>query len=116
MGKIRWCQTESSHVELKSLQTIQNKLVRFLNNKQIKDKISTKNLLNNINFLSVNQINVQIIITKVWKFQNLTQYPVNFNKAIIYNSREGLRSGASGKLIMAAEAVQAASCLIVEKD
>ena len=72
--------------------------MRFLNNKQIKDKISTKNLLNNINFLSVNQINVQIKITEVWKSPNLTQYPINFNKAIINNSREGLRSGASGKL------------------
>ena len=54
--------------------------------------------IENINFLSVNQMNAQIKITEVWKSQNLTNNPVNSNKAIITASKIGLRSGATGKL------------------
>ena len=43
-------------------------------------------------------MNAQIKITGVWKSQNLTNYPVNFNKAIINTSKIGLRLGATGKL------------------
>ena len=56
IGKIRWSVSDTQNGDLLSLQKVQNKLARFLNNKRISDKISIKSLMANIGFLSVNQI------------------------------------------------------------
>ena len=46
---------------MKELQKTQNKLLRFLN------KTSSKDILKNLNMLSVNQLNAQIKLTEMWK-------------------------------------------------
>ena len=56
LRKIRWSASDTQYGDLLSLQKVQNKLARFLNNKRISDKISIKSLMANIGFLSVNQI------------------------------------------------------------
>ena len=52
-------------------------LARFLNSKSLRDKIPTKELLKNINMLSVNQLNVKMKIMEVWKLFNVEGYPLN---------------------------------------
>ena len=53
--------------ELLSIQKIQNKLARFLNNVNKMDHQSTESLLEKSKMLSVNRLNAQIKITEVWK-------------------------------------------------
>ena len=55
---------------MSQLQKSQNKLLRFLNNSRISDKISTKFMLEKHNMLAVNQINAQIKLTEMWKALN----------------------------------------------
>ena len=61
---------ESNEGLMKDLQKTQNKMLRFLNKSKIKDKISTKSILENMNMLSVNQTNAQIKLTETWKALN----------------------------------------------
>ena len=57
---------------------MQNKLTRFLNGSFVKDKISTKSILNNLNMLSVNQMNAQIKLSEAWKVTNVPDYPTKW--------------------------------------
>ena len=52
-------------------------LARFLNSKSLRDKIPTKELLKNINMLSVNQLNAKMKIMEVWKSFIEEGYPLN---------------------------------------
>ena len=62
----------NSHSQQKK---VQNKLFRILNNTTINDKIRTKNIAQDLNMLSTNQINAQIKLTEVWKILNVENYP-----------------------------------------
>ena len=64
-GKVRLNSEDSKNGELGSIQKVQNKMARFLNAKTLKDKIPSSDLLNNINMLSVNQLNAKIKIIEV---------------------------------------------------
>ena len=55
---------------------VQNKLARLLNNKTLKDKVSTKSLIEKSNLLSVNQINAKVKLQEMWKVLNVDNYPV----------------------------------------
>ena len=57
------------------LQKAQNKLLRFLNNSKISDKVSTSSMLVKHNMLAVNQINTQIKLTELWKAANDKDHP-----------------------------------------
>ena len=59
---------------------VQNKMFRLLNNTRIKDKISTKSIMANLNMLSVNQVNAQVKITEIWKSRNVENYPIHIQK------------------------------------
>ena len=63
---------------MKQIQLLQNKLTRFLNGTQIKDKISTKSILNNLNMLSVNQMNAQVKLIEAWKITHIPDYPIKW--------------------------------------
>ena len=67
--------------DLMALQKMQNKLLRLLNNVNLMDKISLKILLQRIGGLSVNQINAQIKLTEIWKYNNIENYPLNIKEA-----------------------------------
>ena len=51
MGKVRLSEEEPSNQDLLTIQKIQNKLARMLNNVRLSDKISSKTLLTQINML-----------------------------------------------------------------
>ena len=61
---MRLNEIDPTNKDLKDLQLIQNKLVRFLNGKKISDQINTRTQLNNVNILSINQMNAQIKLLK----------------------------------------------------
>ena len=64
------------------IQLIQNKLARWLNGVSVKDKKRSRDLLKNINMLSVNQINAQVKLTEMWKAHNVENYPLKLEKKL----------------------------------
>ena len=58
---------------------VQNKLARLLNNKTLKDKISTKVLIADSKLLSVNQINAKTKLQEIWKVMNTENYPLKIS-------------------------------------
>ena len=70
LGKVRVKINDPKQGDLDSIQKIQNKLIRMLNNVTLVDRQSTKSLLSNIDMLSVNQLNASIKLTEVWKAVN----------------------------------------------
>ena len=80
LGKVRWLENDVHTQDLKNIQLTQNKLARLLNGKKLIDKVNTKVLLDNLNMLSVNQINAQIKITEAWKNSQDIDYPLKFKK------------------------------------
>ena len=75
LGKVKMSANESQNLMLQDIQLAQNKLIRFLNNKRISDKISTETLMLNVKMLSVNRMNAQIKLTEVCKALNQMDTP-----------------------------------------
>ena len=78
---------------LKSLQLTQNRMLRGINRSQVRDKISTKSLLENYGLLSVNQVAAQMKLIEVWKSENILGHPLSLNPYNSHNSelRQTLR-------------------------
>ena len=74
-------------------------MARFLNNKTLKDRVCTKTLLNNVNMLSVNQLNARIKIQEIWKTQNIKNYPIEIASQTVSEDRTNTRSNHEGRLI-----------------
>ena len=70
-GKVRQLDQDPKQGLLHEIQLIQNKLFRTLNNSTLKDKIRTKNIVQDLNMLSTNQINAQAKLTEIWKILNV---------------------------------------------
>ena len=58
------------------VQKAQNRLLRILERKRISDKVPIREMLDNQNMLSVNQLAAQIKLAEVWKARNGENYPV----------------------------------------
>ena len=89
MGEVRWKNEDPESVMFSRIQKSQNKLLRFLNKTSIKDKISTKSMLEKFRFLSVNQLSAKIKLVEVWKTINKPDYPLSLEK---YNRTGNVQS------------------------
>ena len=100
-AKVRWLDSDTTDGMMKDLQKTQNKLLRFLNKSKIKDKINTKVLLQNMNMLSVNQMNAQIKLTETWKaLNNKNSALKNLKQKTLIGSADRIsRSITNGDLI-----------------
>ena len=99
IGKIRWSNLDTKHGPLMQLQKTQNKLLRFLNNTKISDKISTEQILENLNMCSINQLNAKIKLTEMWKMTHAKLIPPIIKKLEMSNGTRGSRSVTNGKLM-----------------
>ena len=77
---------------------MQNKLVRFPNNKRISDRIQTETLIKEVNMLSVNRMNAQIRLSEVWKAINIKNSPLNMSLPSVDSNTRGSRSTSDGRL------------------
>ena len=75
-GKVRLQASDPTNGDLKAIQKVQNKMARFLNSKTLRDKVPTKRLLEQVDMLSVNQLNARIKIQEIWKATNIKGYPL----------------------------------------
>ena len=80
MGKVRKTEEDPKNSLLQKLQVAQNKFARFMDGKSLMDKISTKQILEDIKLLSVNQLNAQSKLQEVWKSLNNKNYPITWDK------------------------------------
>ena len=99
-GKVRQFDQDPKQGLLHEIQLIQNKLFRTLNNSTLKDKIRTKNIAQDLNMLSTNQINAQAKLTEIWKILNVENYP---QMGIQKQNREGpmlSRAASRGDLLV----------------
>ena len=99
LGKVRLTNEDSSNEVMKTLQVAQNKLVRLLNGKTLKDKINTEVLLKNIGMASVNQINCQIKLLEIWKAINIQDYPIKVKNVTSCIGSANTRSGGNDRLV-----------------
>ena len=98
MGQIRWVDSDPQPVLMEKLQKTQNKLLRFLNQSYVKDRISIRSMLNKHNMLSVNQLNAQIKLTEIWKAVNDEDHPFKLVKKTINNDTRVTRGMTDGSL------------------
>ena len=78
-GKIWWDESDTTTKPFKDLQLNQNKMLRFMNSTKIKDRVSTKNILEKFDCLSVNQLYAQMKLLGMWKANNINTYPIKVN-------------------------------------
>ena len=99
LGKVRLDVLDTESGEFKTIQKIQNKLIRLLNGTKLSEKKSTKSLIENIGMLSTNQMNAQCKLLDTWKSLIIEGYPF---KASAINREENTpitRACTSGMLM-----------------
>ena len=75
-SKVRLCEEDPKPAYMNELQLTQNRLLRALNNTKVKDKVSTREMLDKFELLSVNQLAAQIKLLEVWKAVNVPGYAI----------------------------------------
>ena len=111
-GKVRLVDEDPTQVFLEDLQKAQNKALRLLNNTRIKDKISTKTILANLNMLSANQINAQVKLTEMWKSRYVENYPIQNQKLNYNQDTRSTRASTRGDLTTGASTVKSQATFI----
>ena len=71
---------ESKNTEMKAIQVTQNRLLRMITGNSIRDRKSTKELLETTKLPSVNQLAVEIRMTEAWKSMNDPTYPIQLER------------------------------------
>ena len=66
----------------------------------IKLHLPTKELLANLNMLSVNQVNAQVKLTEFWKSLKVDNYPIHCQKLNYKPEARGTRASNRGDLVM----------------
>ena len=74
-------------------------MLRMLENKRIKDRVSIKSMLEKNKMLSVNQTNAQIKLTEMWKMETNKEYPVRGERQRRQENGRETRGFTSGKWI-----------------
>ena len=98
-GKVRISEEMGRNKQLTQLQMAQNRMLRMLANKRIRDKVSIKSMLDKQKWLSVNQTNAQIKLTEMWKMQNDEKYPLKGKRQATTMEGRETRGNAKGKWI-----------------
>ena len=80
LGNVRLKNEDPKDGILKSLQITQNKAAQFLNWNKLQDHVPTKQTFDDLDLLSVTQLNAQIKIREVWKSLIDYMHPVQWEK------------------------------------
>ena len=96
-GKVRSKDSDPECEDFKSIQLIQNKLMRSLNGTKVKDRISISSLLEKLGMLSVNQLNAQVKLVEIWKAINVDNYPLKIEQQTRNDERASTRADTIGR-------------------
>ena len=94
--------TENSEAVKKlvsEVQKAQNRLLRVLERKRLSDKVPIREMLDNQNMLSVNQLAAQIKLAEVWKARNGENYPVKMEFRTVNENGTSTRGATNGKAV-----------------
>ena len=91
-GIVRKRSADAECADLKAIQLVQNKLLRYLNGTKVSDKVSTESLLKKFNILAVNQLNAQAKLLEIWKALNVPKYPLSIKQQC--QNRDGVSTRA----------------------
>ena len=80
LGKVRIENSNPEVSEFKTIQLVQNNLLRTLNGTKVKDMVSIAFMLKKFNMLSANQMNASVKMLEVWKALHLNNYPLTINR------------------------------------
>ena len=99
LGKVRTTSEDPECAAFKSLQLVQNNLLRSLNGSKIKDMVSIESMLDKFRMLSANQLNASVKLLEVWKAINIDDYPLTLNRQEIKTDGVTTRADSTGKPI-----------------
>ena len=85
--------------DFKSIQKVQNDLMRYLTGCQLKDKVSIRSLLDKLNMVSVNQLNAQIKLLEMWKTLHIEDYPLKLQQQEIREGMATTRAAIKGSAL-----------------
>jgi hypothetical protein len=98
-GKVRRSEDNPRCEDFKSIQKVQNDLMRYLAGCQLKDKVSIRSLLDKLNMVSVNQLNAQIKLLEMWKTVHIEEYPLKLQQQEIREGVATTRAATKGQLV-----------------
>ena len=78
--KVRLSKEDRKEGNMKATQIAQNKMLRVLDATSLRERKSTKDLLESQQLLSVNQLAAQIKLTEAWKATHDPEYPIKMVK------------------------------------
>ena len=96
-GEVRRSEDSPKCEDFKSIQKLQNDLMRYLTGCKVKDRVSIRSLLDKLNMVSVNQLNAQIKLLEMWKASNIEDYPLDVQHQEICDGVATTRAAARGK-------------------
>ena len=96
-GKVRRSEDSPRCEDYKSIQKVQNDLMRYLTGSQLKDKVSIRSLLDKLNMVSVNQLNAQIKLLEMWKTIHIEDYPLKLQQQEIREGMATTRAATKGQ-------------------
>ena len=88
-AQTRLKENDPTHTNMERLQVAQNRMLRLIHGRTLKDRISTAELLKSVNVLSVNQLALEIKLTECWKSININNFPVELDKGHVEQAEEG---------------------------
>ena len=97
---------------MKVLQRTQNTLLRVLTRKKLADRVRIRDMLNDCNMLSVNQMAAQVKITEMWKAANIQDYPLKIERKEIADEKMTTRSVTRGDLVVRGKTTQMSKSFI----
>ena len=98
-ASVRTTEDQWKTQQMKGIQMAQNRMLRTVENKRIRDKVSIESMLVKNKMLSVNQTNAQIKLTEMWKMENDEEYPVKGERQTAPENGRETRGCTSGKWI-----------------
>jgi hypothetical protein len=111
MGPVRLNNEDASTGTLKTLQILENKMLRMVTNSKLKDHKHTADLVKESGLLSINQLNAQSKLLETWKALNINKYPIRFNKTP-KNVHETRLSTDDQRLVVSAKTKRACATFI----
>lgn len=97
-GVVKLSEEESTPGFMKDLQIAQNSMMRLICGKRLTDRISISQLLESTNFLSVNQMAAQHVMSITWDIVKEDAIPEIKDKLILKQNKYGTRAHEREKL------------------
>ena len=98
-GKVRLSESDPTDGLMECLQIAQNRFARFMHGSTLTDRINNQIIYQEVDILSVNQLNAQTKLLEVWKASQDPKYSTQWEKRSDHQKRSGLKTSNKPELI-----------------